>query len=180
MQKPDRSGPTPRLCCGAPGRGRCGFAASRVSSPDGCQGRHCKRRGQREPPIAPVRCWLATSRLGLDLACGCRSEGLLGMPGGSGKKPLPNHYPTQKMAPGPSWGLILRDPGQLCPPRRKFGQRGGRDQCMDSGGCLPAVFREHRVLRVVEKGPSPFFQERNPVKTSWIRDQIGVFSKGPL
>ncbi len=120
------------------------------------------------------------SRLGLDLACGYRSEGLLGMPGGSGKKPLPKPLPHPKNGFWAILGPHFVGSRPTLPAAPNNRQRAAWDQCMDSEGCLPAVFREHRVLRVVEKGPSPFFQERNPVKTSWIKDEIGVFSNGPF
>ena len=159
------NGPSLRLFCGAPGRGRFlrVFAPPRFALVPLTDVRAdtVSAGGSVSRPLPRFDARRDASRLGLDLACGCRSEGLLGMPGGLARNLYQTITPPEKMAPGPSWGLILWDPGPISPPRRKFGQRGARDQCMDSGGCRPAVFREHRELRVVE-GTRPFFGIETP------------------
>ena len=69
------------------------------------------------------------SRLGLDLACGCRSEGLLGDAWGVWQETsAPNITPPEKMAPGPSWGLVFWNPVCHHPPRSKTEHVG-------AGGC---------------------------------------------
>ena len=182
--QPAEKRPSLRLFYGAPGRGRFlryfvppRFALVPLTD---VRADTVSAGGSVSRPLPRFDTRNDASRLGLDLACGCRSEGLLGMPGGVWKKPLPKPLPHPKNG---SWAILgphfVGSRFNLLPAPEIRATRG-RDRCMDLGGCLPAVFREHRVLRVVEKGPSPFFQERNPVKTSWIRDQIGVFSSDPL
>ena len=75
------------------------------------------------------------SRLGLDLACGCRSEGLLGDAWGVWQETSAQTItPPEKMAPGPSWGLVFWNPACHHPPRPKTEHVG-------AGGCRCSSIR---------------------------------------
>ena len=102
------NGPSLRLFCGAPGRGRF----LRVFVPPRCalvpltdvRADTVSAGGSVSRPLPRFDARRDASRLGLDLACGYRSEGLLGMPGESGNQSLP-----PKPLPHPkngSWAIL--------------------------------------------------------------------------
>ena len=74
------------------------------------------------------------SRLGLDLACGCRSEASWGCLGRLARNLYQTITPPEKMAPGPSWGLVFWNPACHHPPRPKTEHVG-------AGGCRCSSIR---------------------------------------
>ena len=162
-----KNGPSLRLFYGAPGRGRFlryfvppRFALVPLTD---VRADTVSAGGSVSRPLPRFDTRNDASRLGLNLACGCRSEGLLGMPGGGWKKPLAKPLPHPKNG---SWAILgphfVGSRFNLLPAPEIRAARG-TGSMHGFGGMPPPRFSGSTACSgLLKRDPALFFRKETP------------------